>query len=304
MSIKNNNHARIEEKAILRYAVISPVKNEAEHIKLTIESMIHQTIRPAVWVIVNDGSKDDTGAIVSHYAEKHPWIKLINRPGSEIRKRGKGVVEAFYAGYETLLEEWDFIVKLDGDVSFDPDYFESLLGEFAADPLLGIAGGALYEKPDGNTWKLNTIEDHVRGATKMYRKGCFDAIGGLTPSMGWDGIDEWIALSLGWKVRSFLKLKFMHYRYTGAATGYLKSFYEQGYGAYRMGYHLLYITARGLRRMSDRPYIIGGLAMIVAYIIAWMRREEMLAGPDVVRFIRRTQLKKLGGLLSGRPIYK
>lgn len=293
-----------QEKVGMRYVVISPVKNEAEFIELTIDSIIHQVVRPAAWVIVNDGSQDETETIVRKYAEDYAWIKLVNRPGSAVRKRGKGVVEAFYAGYEMVVEEWDFIVKLDGDVSFEPDYFESLLREFAADPRLGIAGGALYEKPDGKTWILNTVEDHVRGATKIYRRACFEAIGGLTPSMGWDGIDEWKALAAGWKVRSFLNRKFMHYRYTGAATGYLKSFYEQGYGAYRMGYHPLYITARGLRRMCDRPYVVSGLAMIWAYFVAWLRREELLASPSVVHFIRSTQVKKLAGLLRGKPIYE
>ena len=235
--------ARCKEITCRRYVVISPVKNEAEFIGQTIESMIQQTIKPILWVIVNDGSQDETEAIVRKYVEDYRWIKLVIRPGSAVRKRGKGVVEAFYAGFDTLDQEYDFIVKLDGDVSFDPNYFESLLREFAANPQLGIAGGGLYEKPDGSTWKLNTVEDHVRGATKVYRRSCFEAIGGLSPSMGWDGIDEWKALSMGWKVHSFLNLKFMHYRYTGAATGYLKSLYEEGYAAYRIGYHP-YLSSR------------------------------------------------------------
>ena len=162
----------------------------------------------------------------------------------------------------------------------------------------------MYEKLDGTNWKLNTTEDHVRGATKMYRRACFEAIGRLKPSMGWDGIDEWTALSIGWKVRSFLHYKLMHYRFTGAATGYVKSFYEQGYGAYRMGYHPLYITARGLRRMRDRPNVIGGLAMIWAYFNAWLRREELLADSKVIHLIRRTQLQRLAGLLYGKPIHE
>ncbi len=286
------------------YVVISPVKNEAEFIELTIISMIDQKIRPAIWVIVNDGSTDETENIVRKYAEDYSWIKIINRPQDIVRKRGKGVVDAFYDGFETITIDYDIIVKLDGDVSFDPDYFSSLINEFITDPKLGIAGGGLYEKPDGIHWKLNTTEDHVRGATKMYRRACFVDIGGLKPSMGWDGIDEWTALSMGWRVKSFLDKKLMHYRYTGAATGYLKSFYEQGYGAYRMGYHPLYLIARGLRRMNDRPYIIGGLAMIWAYFIAWTRQEEMLASKDIVQFIKKRQMVKLVGWLKGNPIHE
>lgn len=300
----NGLDTKFEKLDEVRYVVISPVKNEAEFIELTLESMIHQNIRPSAWVIVNDGSTDGTEKIVQKYTQDYPWIKLINRTGEIVRRRGKGVVDTFYFGYETIDKDFDFVVKLDGDVSFEPDYFESLIKEFLSDPSLGISGGGLYEKPDGKTWILNTTEDHVRGATKVYRRACFEAIGGLKPSMGWDGIDEWTALSKGWKVRSILGLKFMHYRYTGAATGYLKSFYEQGYGAYRMGYHPLFTIARGIRRMTDRPYIFGGFALMWAYFVAWIRQEEFLADLEVVQFIRKTQLQKLAGLLKGIPVHE
>jgi glycosyltransferase involved in cell wall biosynthesis len=287
-----------------KYVVISPVKDEAAYIEKTICSMIAQTIRPAVWVIVNDGSRDATEAIVQKYAQEHSWIWLVNRLDIGPRQRGKGVVEAFYAGYEIITEPYGFIVKLDGDVSFEPDYFEQLLDRFVNDPLLGIAGGGLYERPDGKTWVLYTIKDHVRGCTKVYRRECFEAIGGLVASMGWDGIDEWKALTKGWRVESFLGLKIYHYRFTGAATGYLKSFIEQGYGAYRMGYHPLFMIARGIRRMTGRPYLVGGAAMIGAYFLACLRKPELLADPPVVRYIRQTQLKQLAGLLLGKPLHE
>jgi len=284
-----------------KYAVISPVKDEAAFIEATICSMLEQTIRPAAWVIVNDGSRDATQSIVEKYTQEHSWIKLVNRQDSGIRQRGKGVVEAFYAGFNTLNESYDFIVKLDGDVTFGPDYFESLFYKFSFDPLLGIAGGGLYEKPDGKTWSLYTTRNHVRGCTKVYRRECFEAIGGLMASMGWDGIDEWIALAKGWGVQSFLGLKIYHYRFTGAATGYLKSCIEQGYGAYRMGYHPLFMVARGIRRITDRPYLIGGAAMISAYFLAWFRKQELLADPSVVRYIRQSQMKMLAGMITGKP---
>ena len=287
------------------YAVISPVKDEAAFIEPTLCSMIAQTHRPAVWIIVNDGSQDATASIVEKYAQEHPWIRLVNRQApAGIRKRGQGVVEAFYAGFNMLVEPYDFIVKLDGDVTFGPDYFEALFHEFVADPQLCIAGGGLYEKPDGTTWTLYTTKDHVRGCTKVYRRVCFEAIGGLVPSMGWDGIDEWIALAKGWTVRSLLELKIYHCRLTGAATGFIKSAIEQGRGAYRMGYHPLFMLARGVRRMTDRPYLIGGAAKIGGYFTAWRRKQELLADPSVVRYIRQWQMKKLAGLLTGKPIYE
>lgn len=287
-----------------KYAVISPVKDEAAFIATTITSMIGQTVRPVVWVIVNDGSGDATASIVEDFAREYPWIKLVNRQDSGIRKRGKGVVEAFYAGYKIIDQPYDFLVKLDGDVSFGPDYFESLYHQFCLNPRLGIAGGGLYEKPDGTTWTLLTARDHVRGCTKVYRRECYDAIGGLVASMGWDGIDEWQALAKGWNVESFKEPKIYHYRFTGAATGYLKSCIEQGDGAYRMGYHPLFMIARGIRRMTDRPYLIGGAAMVGSYFMSWLRRQEMLADPSVVRYIRQSQLHKLVGLASGKPVHE
>ena len=227
-----------------------------------------------------------------------------NREDRGGRQRGKGVVEAFYAGFAILTEPFDYIVKLDGDVSFPENYFEGLLCAFAADSQLGIAGGGVYEQPDGHTWELYTTQDHVRGATKMYRMACFNTIDGLAPAMGWDGIDEWKALSLGWKVRSFREYPMWHYRFTGAATGFLRSCIEQGDGAYRMGYHPLFMVARGVRRMTDRPYVIGGIAMVAAYFRAWLRREKMLADASVVHYVRKTQMQQLAGLLVGKPVHK
>jgi biofilm PGA synthesis N-glycosyltransferase PgaC len=287
-----------------KYSVITPVRDEAEFIEKTIHSMIHQTIKPSEWVIVNDGSTDGTAEIVARYAAEHPWIKLVNRADRGARQRGKGVVEAFYVGYGTLAPDYDVIVKLDADLSFEPNYFEALLRAFASNPRLGITGGGVYEKQDGKNWVLYSYTEQVRGPTKVYRRACFEAIGGLVPALGWDRIDEWKALLLGWEVQSFPELKVFHYRATGAATGRIKSRIEQGYESHYMGYHPLFLIARGVRHMFHRPYVVGGLAMIVAYFIAGLRRRERLPDPAVIRFIRHTQMRQLIGLLGGRPVHQ
>lgn len=287
------------------YVVITPIKNEGEFIEKTLHSMIQQSIKPREWIIVNDGSTDDTADIVARYTAHHSWIKLVNRDDRGFRQRGRGVVEAFYAGYEKLADHnYDFIIKLDGDLSFECNYFESLFAQFASNPQLGIAGGGVYELPAGQKWILRTTKDHVRGPTKVYRRTCFEAIGGLEPILGWDGLDEWKAKMLGWEVRSFIELKVLHYRYTGAATGLLKSRLEQGYGAYYMGYHPLFIIARGIRHSFVWPYLLGGGAMVWGYFTASWQGREQLADPAVIHFVRQTQLKQLAGLLRGKPIHE
>jgi biofilm PGA synthesis N-glycosyltransferase PgaC len=304
MDQKKPKAASLGKLTDTQYVVITPIRNEAEFIEKTIHSMIQQTIKPAEWIIVNDGSTDETGDIVAKYAAEHPWIKLVNREDRGFRQRGKGVVEAFYAGRDKLTcQEYEFIVKLDGDLSFEPTYFESLLGEFTADLKLGIAGGGVYERSDEGKWVLRTVKDHVRGPTKVYRRACFEAIGGLMPVMGWDGIDEWKALVLGWQVRSFIEFKVFHYRYTGLATGRLRSQVEEAHGAYYMGYHPLYMIARGIGRMARRPYVISGVAMIFVFFADWLRGRERLPDPAVIRYVRRTQLRKLVGLFKRKPVH-
>ncbi len=284
------------------YVVITPVRNEAAFIGRTIDSMIAQTVRPAQWVIVNDGSTDDTADIVRAHIAGHPWIRLIQRPDRGFRQRGGGVIKAFNAGYAALtITDYHFIVKLDGDVSFAPDYFERLLARFTAQPRLGIAGGTCYVQ-DGKTWKPEgTDPTHVRGATKMYRRACFEDIGGLVAHLGWDGVDEWQARTRGWQAQSFLDIPIYHHRTTGGAGGFLQGRIEQGRAAYYMGYHPLFMLARGVRRMADRPFVLGGLSLLWGYASDWLRQRKQVNDPAMIHFLRQNQLKRLG-LAPRRPI--
>ena len=138
----------------------------------------------------------------------------------------------------------------------------------------------------------------------MYRRACFDEIGGLVRALGWDGIDEWKALSLGWQVRSFGQQRVLHRRITGNATGMLKAKIEQGYGAHYMGYHPLYTVARGVRHMCLRPYLIGGMALILGHLSAWAQGREQFPERAVLRYVRQTQLGQLRALLTGKRAYK
>ena len=203
-----------------RYVIVTPVRDEEAHLEATIASVSAQTIRPVEWVIVNDGSTDRTGEIIDRDAAQSPWIRGVHRPNRGFRKSGGGVVEAFYDGYNALrCEDWEFIVKLDGDLSFSPDYFRGASNILESSLCSGLAG-EIFTTNLGEELKLQANPKfHVRGATKIYRRACWEAIGGLWSAPGWDTIDEVKANMLGWKTYSFEELRLTHHRFTGTAEG-------------------------------------------------------------------------------------
>ena len=174
-------------------------------------------------MIVDDGSTDRTGDILDRYAAQYPWIRVIHRTNRGFRKSGGGVMEAFYDGYNALqCKDWDFIVKLDGDLSFPPEYFEKCFEYFDTDSELGIGGGEIHHDVSGTMKVEENPRFHVRGATKIYSKPCWEAIGGLWPAPGWDTIDEVKASMLGWKTYAFSDLNLLHHRFTGSEEGLLR----------------------------------------------------------------------------------
>jgi glycosyltransferase involved in cell wall biosynthesis len=283
-----------------KYVVITPVRNEAEFVEKTLASMVAQTAQPAEWIIVDDGSTDATASIVAGCAAQHPWIKLVKRADRGFRQRGAGVVDAFYDGLRHVSEtDYEVIVKLDGDVSFDPPYFETLLEAFVKNPRLGITCGAIRVPVDGRWITERHLTPWTSGPSKVYRRACFEAIGGLRLRLGWDGIDNWHALMLGWEIGRDKRLRVFHHRPPGHATGRLKARLEEGQGAYGMGYHPVFMLARGLWRMRDQPYVIGGLAMLWGYVAGWLRHSERVES-DLIRFVQHTQLRVLAALLLRR----
>lgn len=278
------------------YVVISPVRDEAAHLRFTLESMVAQTVLPLEWIIVNDGSTDGTAEIIEEYASRYPWIRAVHRNNRGFRKSGGGVVEAFNDGYAAITrDDWEFIVKLDGDLSFEPAYFEKCLAIFAGQERLGIGGGVIcYVEND-----VKQIEScpsfHVRGATKIYRRACWEAIGGFWPAPGWDTVDEVKANMLGWTTRSFPELHLHHHRYTGAADGVWGGLVKNGRANYICGYHPIFMLAKCFSRLTRRPYVIGSLALLYGFMSGYFKGLPKVTDRQTVGFLRRQQLGRLWG---------
>jgi glycosyltransferase involved in cell wall biosynthesis len=281
----------------VKYVIISPVRDEEKHIAHLLRSVAAQTIRPAEWVIVDDGSTDRTGEILDQYARHYPWIRVLHRTNRGFRKAGGGVMTAFYDGYRVLqCEDWDFIVKLDGDLTFTPEYFQRCFEHFQSDPKLGIGGGDIYHEIDRKLCLESNPRFHVRGATKIYSRKCWEAIGGLWPAAGWDTIDEVKANMLGWKTYSFSDLRLVHHRFTGAADGLIRDRIKYGEVCYVSGYHPLFVLARCVYRLAQKPYLIGSLATLYGFLRAYLTHVPRVEDPPYIAYIRSQQLRRLFGL--------
>jgi glycosyltransferase involved in cell wall biosynthesis len=277
-----------------KYVIISPVRDEEEYITETIQSVMAQTMLPYEWVIVDDGSTDDTGKIIDGYASKIPWIKAVHRDNRGFRKAGGGVIEAFYDGFGALsTRDWQFIIKLDGDLSFQADYFENCFQEFTKDPKLGIGGGEIYHRVDGALEIEKNPRFHVRGATKIYRRECWEAIEGLFAVPGWDAIDEVKANMLGWNTRSFESLKVIHQRYTGAADGSWRDAVKNGLADYIAGYHPLWMFTKCLNRLGRKPYLVGSFGHLYGFLSGYTQKVPQVDDPALIRYLRRQQLRRL-----------
>jgi len=278
-----------------KYIVISPVRNEERNIEATIRSVVAQTVRPARWVIVDDGSQDLTPRIVERYAAAHEWLSLLR-----LEDRGRydlmsgGEIKAFYKGFRTVQhEDYGFLGKLDGDVSFDETYYEDVLREFDSDPLLGIAGGGCYYLENGRTIHEPAHKLHVRGAARVYRKKCWDDIDGVIDDLGWDAIDCYKARMLGWHTRTFDSIAFVHHVKTWTKGGLMRGRMRAGRMEYLMGSHPLFFVAKALRDVSLRPYVICSLALVYGYTRSLLLREQRVAEPELIRYIRQSQLRRL-----------
>ncbi len=280
-----------------RLLIISPVRNEAAYLQRTVDSMTAQTVRPRVWMIVDDGSTDETPMIARRAAAEHGWIRWYRRDDRGVRKVGGGVVEAFDEGLSHFnLDEFDYVCKLDGDLEFGPTYFGRLFEKFDADPRLGTASGKSWIRVNGRLVAERTGDEFSQGQTKLYRVACFKQIDGFVREVMWDGIDCHRCRMLGWKAASFRDedLRFIHLRPMGSS---FKSIYRGrmrwGYGQYFMGTHPLYALAIAGYRALERPWIAGGLLILAGYLTGYVRRRNRYDDPEFRRHLRRWQLARL-----------
>ena len=263
----------------------------------TLDSVVAQSLRPDKWVIVDDGSTDDTPRILAEYAARHDWIEIVTRSDRGHRAVGPGVVDAFYSGFETIVvDDYDFLCKLDLDLRMPVRYFETLMERMNADHRIATCSGKTYiEAGDKLIYERHGDENSI-GAAKFYRVSCFKAIGGFVREVGWDGIDGHMCRMHGWIAISWdePELRFIHLRPQGAShKGIYTGRVRMGFGQYYMGTSLLYLTGSVISRLNQKPYVLGQLAILWGWIGAALRSKPRYDNPEFRKFLRRYQRRAL-----------
>ena len=280
-----------------RYVLISPCRNEVDFMRQTLDSVIAQSVRPAMWVIVDDGSTDNSPAILTEYAQRHDWIRVVTRADRGTRSVGPGVVDAFYAGYETIRpEDYEYLCKLDLDLNLPPRYFECLMRRMEANPRIATCSGKAYIWENGQLVDERHGDETSIGASKFYRVSCFKALGGFVREVMWDGIDGHRCRMHGWIVRSWdePELRFIHLRPMGSSqTGILTGRMRHGYGQYFMGTGFVYMLANALYRVSEKPYLLGSVAMLWGWLRSALLRKPRYNDLEFRKFLRQYQWRAL-----------
>jgi len=278
-----------------RYVLIAPCRDEAEHMRRTLDSVMAQSVPPALWVVVDDGSTDETSAILESYKARMPYLRVVRRENRGRRSVGPGVIEAFYAGLETVsLDDFDYVCKLDLDLDLPPRYFELLMQRMEKNPRIGTSSGKPYfvDQGTGNLVPEVCGDEMSVGMTKFYRVRCFREIGGFVREVMWDGIDCHRCRMLGWIAESVTDedLKFIHLRPMGSSqkgiwTGRVRS----GYGQYFMGTAPMYLLASAVFRLVKHPVLIGSIAMVWGYASSAARGVARYDDPEFRQFLRKYQ---------------
>lgn len=263
----------------------------------TLDSVVAQTLRPALWVIIDDGSTDDTPRILEEYRQRHDWIRVVTRRDRGHRAVGPGVIDAFYAGYESIVpDDYDYLCKLDLDLRLPPGYFEGLIERMEANPRLATCSGKAYIQMGGKLVSERHGDENSIGASKFYRMSCFREIGGFVREVMWDGIDCHRCRMKGWIACSWddPDLRFIHLRPMGSSqvsihTGRMR----HGYGQYFMGTGLLWMIATAIYRIPEKPYVIGSLFILWGWLKSALQRKPRYGDAEFRRFLRRYQWRAL-----------
>jgi poly-beta-1,6-N-acetyl-D-glucosamine synthase len=271
----------------LAYAVVTPAKDDADRLEALAESLAAQTVTPGAWLVVDNGSTDDTPAMIVKLMRRYPWMRSIAVPPLEAVARGGPIVRAFQAGVDALGAAYDVIAKVDADITMDPDYFERLLRAFAADKRLGIASGTCFEHQDGEWVQRFGTGANVWGAARAYRAECLSGVRPLEERIGWDGVDVIKANVLGWRTATLLDLPFRHHRLEAVRErGRWHGWAVQGEAARFMGYRFSYLLLRTIFQARRDGSAFG---MLWGYARAALMRAPAIDDPGVREYVRREQ---------------
>ena len=277
----------------MNFYIIIPAYNEEEFIAQTLQSLVEQTLLPTKVVVVNDNSTDRTPEIVYNFAEKHPWIVLVNKTSDAVHMPGSKVIQAFQECQKYIDENYDIIIKIDADLIFPTNYFETVINHFKSDDQIGMVGGFCYIEKNGD-WILENLtdKDHIRGALKAYRKETFNQIGGLQAQMGCDTVDELLCKFYNWKVVTDERLHVKHLKPTGAS--YTKAArYKQGEAFYTLGYGFFITTVASLKLAVRKGKPLLFLDYIMGFLKAKREQKRMLVSPEQATFVRKFRWKKM-----------
>ncbi len=280
------------------YLIVSPCRDEEQYMRQTLDAIVAQTVQPALWVIVDDGSTDRSPQILAEYAAKHLFIKVVRRKDRGNRAVGPGVIDAFYAGLDTVnLDDFEYLCKLDLDLELPPAYFERVLDQMEADPRLANFSGKPYlREEDGRLSSERLGDENAVGQIKLYRTSAFQAIGGFVRQVSWDGIDGHMCRMKGWIARSEDRpeLRFIHLRQMGSSQQSLwVGRLRWGFGKYYMGSSLYYVAAVAFYRMFEKPYVVGGWGILFGYLKAMLGGAPRFENDEFRRFLRRFELHSL-----------
>jgi poly-beta-1,6-N-acetyl-D-glucosamine synthase len=285
------------------YALVTPARNEVDYIEQTIQSVIAQTVLPVKWIIVSDGSTDGTDEVVRRYLEKRDWMELVRLP-ERAQRNFAGKVAAFNAG-KARLEGVSFEVlgNLDGDVSFDSEYFSFLLERFAEDSKLGLVGTP-YRDPLNQVYDYRFVsQEHVTGPCQLFRRQCFEDIGGYKAVRGGavDRIADISARMHGWKTRTYTEKIYLHHRHSGTAQqNILMAKFRDGAKDYSVGTSPVWELFRTMYQMTKKPFVVGGLMLGTGYLWSALRRVERPVSEEMVKFCRHEQMERLRAFLLVR----